>query len=293
MTEMARRQPASGRNPTLALISGILIAAGLVALFAPDLIRAFAPPNVADAWVDNALALLLVGFAIEGYQIVQLVQQLRVRAKRQQLSAFDRTGPAAPSVSTMNDPAAQQTDWTPLRRGGANFKTAMLTARGPNRLEVKVSGAMMLFCAAFIAMGLAIGGGIAVAAFRSAAPASAFVPAAFGLVFAAIGFGMLYFLARPTVFDRNLGWFWKGPVAARTERDFHKLKFAVPLNNIQALQLLAEHVSGSKSSYYSYELNLVLKDGRRINVMDHGNQDALRADADKLASFLGVPVWST
>jgi hypothetical protein len=41
----------------------------------------------------------------------------------------------------------------------------------------------------------------------------------------------------------------------------------------------------------SYELNLVLKDGRRINVVDHGGADKIRTDAATLADFLGVPVW--
>ena len=49
--------------------------------------------------------------------------------------------------------------------------------------------------------------------------------------------------------------------------------------------------SGDKSRYYSYELNLVLEDGSRLNVIDHGNVEAIRADAQKLAAFLGKPLW--
>ncbi len=50
-------------------------------------------------------------------------------------------------------------------------------------------------------------------------------------------------------------------------------------------------VSGNKSSYYSYELNLVLNDGSRINVVDHGNLKRLRSDTQTLSQFLGKPVW--
>ena len=46
---------------------------------------------------------------------------------------------------------------------------------------------------------------------------------------------------------------------------------------------------GSPNS--SYELNLVLQDGERLNVVDHGSFDVLREDAAKLGEFLGVPVW--
>ena len=48
---------------------------------------------------------------------------------------------------------------------------------------------------------------------------------------------------------------------------------------------------GDKSSYYSYELNLVLEDGARLNVVDHGDLKALQADAEILSEYLQVPVW--
>ena len=57
------------------------------------------------------------------------------------------------------------------------------------------------------------------------------------------------------------------------------------------MQLLSKFVSGSKSSYYSYELNLVLNDGRRINVVDHGDLKRLRSDVKTLSQFLDKPVW--
>ena len=53
-----------------------------------------------------------------------------------------------------------------------------------------------------------------------------------------------------------------------------------------------EHYNKSgKRSYYSYELNMVLNGGERINVMDHGNQAALTGDAQRIARLLDVPVW--
>ncbi|MGD9320846.1 MAG: hypothetical protein PVH99_12810, partial [Desulfobacteraceae bacterium] len=48
---------------------------------------------------------------------------------------------------------------------------------------------------------------------------------------------------------------------------------------------------GSKRSYYSYELNLVLRDSKRTNVMDHGDYEKLREDAQTLSQFLEKPVW--
>ena len=91
---------------------------------------------------------------------------------------------------------------------------------------------------------------------------------------------------------KNMDWcFWKGRKAPNEVLDIHALKNACKLEDIYALQLIAEYVRGNKSSYYSYEMNLVLKDGNRLNVVDHGNQTKLREDAQALATFLKVPVW--
>jgi len=111
-------------------------------------------------------------------------------------------------------------------------------------------------------------------------------------------------------FDRREGCFWKGrwkrgdgalsirraDLNARLEKE--ALKDYIDLADVYAIQLIKEYVPGSSgtdsrsSPYYSYELNLVLKDGERMNVVDHGNLTRIRADAIKLGEFLGnLPVW--
>ena len=53
---------------------------------------------------------------------------------------------------------------------------------------------------------------------------------------------------------------------------------------------------GSSSDYnyfYSYELNVVLKDGSRYNIMDHGNDKLLLDDAKRLADRLSLPLINT
>ena len=63
------------------------------------------------------------------------------------------------------------------------------------------------------------------------------------------------------------------------------------LRTAEALQLIREYVRGNKSSYYSYELNLICSDGSRINIVDHGALRKLREDAVLLAEYLSVPIW--
>ena len=68
-------------------------------------------------------------------------------------------------------------------------------------------------------------------------------------------------------------------------------KKSFDLKNAEAIQLIREYVSGSESSYYSYELNLICSDGSRINIVDHGALRKLREDAPLLAEYLSIPIW--
>ena len=63
------------------------------------------------------------------------------------------------------------------------------------------------------------------------------------------------------------------------------------MDEVVALQLLPEWVVAERTRYFSYELNVVLDDGARIGLMEHGAYAALGADAARLASLLGVPLW--
>ena len=44
-------------------------------------------------------------------------------------------------------------------------------------------------------------------------------------------------------------------------------------------------------AFRSYELNVVLDDASRRNLVCHGDHARLRQDASTLAAFLNVPLW--
>jgi hypothetical protein len=274
---------ATRNNLLLSAIASLLIFAGLIGLAAPQLYQAL-PEDIASELTQNALLLLVTGLAIEAYLIYRLVRRVRVRAAQAGRALAAQAAPA------LADTVAPRVDWSPVKHGGANFRTKRLVARGPGRFEVRVTWQSIAFCALFIAVGLGVGGGALVAGGGSSS-LEALVPLCFGALFAGIGAVMLYFFSRPAVFDRQLGWYWRGNPTLRAPGEIRRLGDATELANVQALQVLTERVSG-KSSYNSYELNLVLKDGKRINVMDHGHESTLRADAQSLAQLLGVPVWT-
>ncbi len=112
------------------------------------------------------------------------------------------------------------------------------------------------------------------------------------LSFIAFGCYMLYSITAPIIFDKYIKYFWKGRGTPDETGDMEKLKAFAHLEDIHALQLLSKYNTPAGSrSYYSYELNLVLQNGDRINVVCHGDKEALRKDTQVLSKFLGKPVW--
>lgn len=197
-------------------------------------------------------------------------------------------------ASRFNDTIAMQTHWTPLKSGGSNFKTHKLVLVNNDRIEFKSSMGAKLFYGIFIIVGFG-----AMIAFSYPKIESgdfglnmeSMMPLLIGLAFSIIGGVLMYFGTTPIVFDKRNKSFWKGRKSPNRVYDKKELKVFTKLENIHAIQLISEYISGNKSSYYSYELNLVLKDAGRINVIDHGSEGAIRNNAQILSRFLDVPVW--
>ena len=191
------------------------------------------------------------------------------------------------------DPLALQTGWTPAKGGGASFRTHKLAAVGPNRIEFRAAVGAILFYLVFFLLGLGVFVGISVSWFSGAAVSfdlGILVPLLISLIFIVLGAYLFYTGTAPIVFEKGRGAFWKGRKGPDEVIDSRNTGNFVRLDHVHAVQLIAEYISG-KNSYYSYELNLVLEDGKRITVIDHGNLDRIREDARTLAMFLGKPLW--
>lgn len=196
--------------------------------------------------------------------------------------------------ASFNDPVAEATEWTPAKGGGTNVKTHRLKEVHSGRLEFRAAAGAILFYSIFLLVGLGISIGFLAGPLSqqdSSLDASALLPVGIGILFAGIGGSMLYFGTAPIVFDTGKGWYWKGRKSPDHVMDKRTLKHFCELKDVHAIQLVSEYCRGNKTSYYSYELNLVLEDGRRINVIDHGSVEKIRADAAVLSAFIGKPVW--
>jgi hypothetical protein len=195
-------------------------------------------------------------------------------------SAFD--------PATLEDPVALATAWTPCKPGGASFCTHVLKPGTATRLAFRPTVGACLFYAAFLGPGLFLLLLIPLVASHpgttSGGIAAGFV---FGCLFGGLGAYMMWSGTRPIVFDLDRGMFWKGwsPAAGPG-------RASIELARVHALQVITERCTGKNSSYYSYELNLVLDDGSRINVVDHGNLGRVLRDGAAVAAFLDVPFWN-
>jgi hypothetical protein len=178
---------------------------------------------------------------------------------------------------------------SPLKAGGSNFKTHVLGNPSEGILTYKPSYGTALFCWLFLSIGLGIlfFGGRSFLLNGESLSFSTFFLFGFGLLFALVGALMFYGFYKPIVFDKTEGMF-------KTGYKNHKLShsnLSIPFDEIAAVQVIGERVKGEKSNFNSFELNLVLKNGSRKNIIDHGNLSAIVNDANIISDFLEVPIW--
>lgn len=197
-------------------------------------------------------------------------------------------------VIVFDDSIAQQIDWKPLRKGGSSFRTHAVKAIGYNRLEVVATLHTKLLCGFFALIGVGMMGYYLYATFIERK--FEVEDGLWGLLLIGVGFFitgsiLLVKAQNKKVFDKQAAYFWVGNKGPRETYNFKSDKRFVELSQIYALQIIKERVQTDKHRYYSYELNLVLKDLQRVNVMDHGKLTKLREDAETIARFLNVPVW--
>lgn len=195
--------------------------------------------------------------------------------------------------AVFEDDIASQVDWSPARGGGANFCTHQFFRVNNDRFEFRPTPFARLFGGIFVLAGIGVG---SMSFFSEALGPGGrdadkfWMVLGFGALFASIGLVLLWVMNRRRVFDHENGFFYIGkPPERNIETDSGK-RWA-RLSHIHALQIVSERVSGNKRSYTSYELNLVLKDASRINVVDHGHGQKLRDDVRQLAVLLDLPVW--
>lgn len=217
----------------------------------------------------------------------QWLNKLKEKVEQAKAASFANTADVA--HDRFNDEFSHQVDWGPLKPGGSNFGTHYLVApeSGGRMLIFKATKGGMAFGLIFLLIGLAILGFMIWRIVSGEGFELLWVGLFIGLPFTVAGFFLVRWLTKPRVFDLVSRDYYAGfKKPDRLQKD--KL---TDLNRVKALQLITEKVSGSKSRYNSYELNLILDDGSRVSVVDHGHYEQMLLDAEQLAKALHVPLW--
>lgn len=172
-----------------------------------------------------------------------------------------------------------------------NFRAFAVKFPRPGRATVGATWSFYVFAANFTAIALGAGTGFFFARRGLRWSNFPFFPFAICGILAAAGVAIFLspWFMRQVVIDRQMGLLLRpgrkrDPLIGR----------GLPLRDIAAVQVCSGMTTGDSDSapFWMYEVNLVLSRpaGERVYVLSHADEKALRADAQKLAVFLGVPI---
>lgn len=210
----------------------------------------------------------------------------KIKAQAEQAMAAESVDVAH---SRFNDEFSRRVDWSPLKPGGSNFGTHYLEApeSGGRTLIFKATKGGMAFGLLFLIIGVAMVGFVAWQIVTGQGFELFWLGLFIGLPFTVAGFFLVRWLTKPRVFDLvNRDYYAGFKKPGRQQQDN-----LTDLNRVKALQLITERVKSKNNRYNSYELNLILDDGSRVAVIDHGNYGQMLLDAEQLAQALHVPLW--
>jgi len=205
-------------------------------------------------------------------------------------------GPEIFIPSKLNDPIAEQIGWNRISKvTNCSYK---LFTKDSETVEFKID----LKCKSFPFFALLI-------LLHILRPSDVFWTLVFLAIILIISI-VYYFITAPIIFSKTMGLFCKGRNLNKIKGYFRKRENSnqssedntcekqIPFEQIYAIQLIPVKHTGGKVSSISYELNLVLKNKERANVIHnsevrHDVKKQIRKDAESLSHFLGVPLWDT
>jgi len=179
-----------------------------------------------------------------------------------------------------------------LEPGSGNYVTHTLRET-PERLEYRPATGVLIEIGILLLIGCVLAGYGAFCWYTDGLM-DAIVPLVGGGIFLSGGKSLgLRFLRKKAVFDREAGAFWRGKGNPARLLDPSRLDGYTPFGAIKAVQLLSLRIpspDGQGATRFNYEMNLLRKDGTRVNVINLPRRVRLLRDAEKIAAFLNVPV---
>jgi len=200
---------------------------------------------------------------------------------------------------SFDDPLALRISWDPVNPRGVNFRTHKAVQVQANRIEFRLTAYYKIIPMLLILFALALPTAMVTGTWMKTGVLGLDSNLIVALVISCLALLASVFaylkVEKVIVFDASYGYFWKG----KRDKEIGpfnpaELPGSVKLSDIHAIQIIQELVRGGQKNrkvFESYELNLVLHNGERVNVVDHGDRAGVREDAKILSHFLNVPVW--
>jgi len=163
-----------------------------------------------------------------------------------------------------------------LIRKGPKFRSHTVVF-DENTAYLKPTISSLLFCVVYIVVGLFLLVLAAIVYFNNKQMDLTIFLGGFGIGITTFGFTLLKPFIKQVIFDKDTGKFK------------NNIDRSVKIDNTISLQILNKMITSKHGlSYPCYELNLLTKYGRRVNILNHNDIDQLKYDAEKLAAFLSV-----
>lgn len=178
------------------------------------------------------------------------------------------------------DTVAQNTEWTTILQGkNSNLRIKRLSQEGETKLRFKPAASSI---AIYRNCALA---GLAALALMTFTQTGTWIMRILAVIAVLLGGWGVYLQSQPLDFDKTAGVFRRGR------------KQTIKFDEIHAVQLLSRIVEtktppkGELKKISIYELNLVLNDGSRLNLVSHGGLKEILEDSNAISSFINKPIW--
>jgi hypothetical protein len=163
-----------------------------------------------------------------------------------------------------------------LRQKGPKFRSHTVIF-DENVADLKPTISSLLFCVVYIIVGIFLLTLAVIVYVKNHQLDFAIFLGGFGIAITTFGFALIMPFVKQVTFDKNRGSFK------------NNIDRKVKIKNIVSLQILNKIITSKNGlSYPCYELNMLTKNGRRINILNHNDITQLKSDAEKLAEFLSV-----
>ncbi len=195
---------------------------------------------------------------------------------------FTENNKLSNTLST-HEPIAQKISWHPIQKDG-NPLTHMILEPIEGTLEFHLDVLSRLFYFSFIILGL-------IFTFYATFELLSYnfqstlwaIPLGFGLT--GIGIYMFSKQALPHIFDKDKNIYFK-------ENENLQREDETPLDAIHALQIIS--YTEEEKAQKQAELNLILKNGKRVYVCSYDSNEYERVakDAEKISQYINKPIWN-